>query len=359
MNKIISLTLVALFVSVAISGCASSGGHKFVNDESELPSVQEKYSSQLSKLEIGISLEDFRQVFPKAYVGSQNEKTTAYELVDVEKYVTQEDIDRQNVLWGFGSPKPQTAKRTLWFYFYDDKLVKWGRPQDWWENPYAINSRQGTYSGPSSREAEKERRAGTGTGFAISPNGHIVTACHILMDANMVKVYLSKESYVSAKILNRDPFNDLAVLKVEDATPNFLTVAPMRSVKTGDRVFTIGLPVSSLLGQEAKYTEGVVSSLSGIQGTSPFLQITVPVQPGNSGGPLVNEQGEVVGIVTSTAALLLFIKESGSLPQNVNWAVKADYLRSLIELPKTEKTQLNREQAITLAKNSTFIIEVE
>lgn len=359
MKKIISLTLVALFVSVAISGCASSGGHKFVNDESELPSVQEKYSSQLSKLEIGISLEDFRQVFPKAYVGGQNEKTTAYELADVEKYVTQKDIDRQNLIWGFGSPKPQTAKRTLWFYFYDDKLVKWGRPQDWPENPYAINSRQGTYSGPSSRETEKEKRAGTGTGFAISPNGHIVTACHIITDAKIIKVYLSKESYVFAKILHRDPLNDLAVLKVEDATPKFLTVAPMRSVKIGDRVFTIGFPVSSLLGQEAKYTEGVVSSLSGIQDTSSFLQITVPVQPGNSGGALVNEKGEVIGIITSTAAILPFINESGTLPQNVNWAVKADYLRPLIELPKIEKVQLNREQAIALVKKSTFLIEAE
>ena len=105
MKKIISLTLVALFVSVAISGCATSGGHTYVNDESELPSVQEKYSSRLSKLEIEMSLEDFRQIFPKAYVGGQNEKTTAYELIDVEKYVTQEDIDHLNAMWRFGSPK--------------------------------------------------------------------------------------------------------------------------------------------------------------------------------------------------------------------------------------------------------------
>lgn len=359
MKKAISLTLVALFVSVAISGCATTGGHTFVNDESELPSVQEKYSSQLSKLEIGMSFEDFRQIFPKAYVGGQNEKTTAYELIDVEKYVTQEDIDYQNFIWGFGSPKPQTAKRILWFYFYDDKLVKWGRPQDWPENPYAINSRRGTYYGPSSMETQKEKRVGTGTGFAISEDGLIVTTHHVVEGAKSIKVYLSKDSFISARILSGDPLNDLVVLKVENTTPNFLPVAPMRSVKTGDRVFTIGFPVSSLLGQEGKYTEGVVSSLSGIQDMASFLQITVPVQPGNSGGPLVNERGEVVGIITSTAAILPFIKEGGTLPQNVNWAVKADYLRPLIELPKAEQKQLNREQAITLAKKSTFFIEAE
>lgn len=198
-----------------------------------------------------------------------------------------------------------------------------------------------------------------GTGFAISSEGHIVTAYHIIEGAKTIKVYSSKEVFLVAQIVHGDPMNDLAVLKVEKSTPNFLQVAPMRSAKTGDRVFTIGFPVASVLGREAKYTEGVVSSLSGPKGASSFLQITVPVQPGNSGGPLISETGRVVGIITSTAAILPFIKESGTLPQNVNWAVKADYLIPLIELPKAEQEQLNREQVITLVKKSTFLIEAE
>jgi S1-C subfamily serine protease len=125
----------------------------------------------------------------------------------------------------------------------------------------------------------------------------------------------------------------------------------------GDKVFTIGFPVSLVLGKEAKYTEGVVSSISGIKDTSSLLQITVPVQPGNSGGPLVNEKGEVVGIITSSAAILPFVKESGTLPQNINWAVKADYLRPLIELPETERRELSREQLIDCVKKATFFIE--
>lgn len=209
---------------------------------------------------------------------------------------------------------------------------------------------------PTSASYDIER---IGTGFAISEDGHIATVYHVIKDAKTIKVYFSKDSFVSARVIHGDPVNDLALLKIGSPTPNFLQIAPMRSAKTGDRVFTIGFPVSSLLGQEAKYTEGVVSSLSGIQDTSSFLQITVPVQPGNSGGALVNEKGEVIGIITSTAAILPFIKESGTLPQNVNWAVKADYLRPLFELPKIELKQLNREQAITLTKKSTFLIEAE
>lgn len=83
------------------------------------------------------------------------------------------------------------------------------------------------------------------------------------------------------------------------------------------------------------------------------------MQPGNSGGALVNERGEVVGIITSSAAIIPFIKESGTLPQNVNWAVKADYLRPLIELPKAGQNEFDREQLIEYVKKSTFFIETE
>jgi S1-C subfamily serine protease len=203
------------------------------------------------------------------------------------------------------------------------------------------------------------RQQSSATGFAISKNGLIVTAYHVIKDAKVIKVYLSKDSSISAMILHSDPMNDLAVLKTESSTPNFLQIAPIRSVKMGDKVFTIGFPMSSVLGQEAKYSDGVVSALSGLKDASSFLQITVPIQPGNSGGPLVNEKGEVIGVITSTAAILPFIKESGTLPQNVNWAVKADYLRPLIELPEMEPSELNREQLINHVKESTFLIEAE
>lgn len=216
--------------------------------------------------------------------------------------------------------------------------------------------------GPASGETPKHSQESTkssGTGFAISKDSLIVTAYHVIKDAKSIKVYLANDSFVSARVLYGDPVNDLAVLKIETTTPNFLQIAPLRSIKTGDRVFTMGFPVSSILGKEAKYTEGVVSSLSGIKGASSLLQITVPVQPGNSGGALVNEIGEVVGIITSSAAILPFIEQSGTLPQNVNWAVKADYLRPLVELPESEQIQFDREQLIEHVKKSTFLIETE
>ncbi|MBN1806667.1 MAG: trypsin-like peptidase domain-containing protein [Sedimentisphaerales bacterium] len=340
---------VVFLTLITLAGCASPPmGSIVVNDESEIPSIQQKYSDKLSKLKVGMNVQSFHQLFPQAYVGGQSGKTTAYELIYAQKYVTQEDIDYQNFRWGYGSPKARTSKEILWFYFYDNKLVKWGRPQDWPNN-----------SVTSIPESDSEVSGASGTCFAISEDGLIVTAYHVVKNVKTIKVYLTKDSFISAKLVRGDPSNDLALLKIESATPSFLKIAPMRSIKTGDKVFTIGFPVISFLGQEPKYTEGVVSSLSGIGEASSFVQITVSVQPGNSGGPLVNEDGEVVGIITSTAAILPFIKESGTLPQNVNWAVKADYLLPLIELPKVPEQHGDRREIINHVKGSTFLIEAE
>jgi len=239
-------------------------------------------------------------------------------------------------------------KTTMVFKVSKKLIMSINAPKEWDAQIVLLK----TY--PTSQYIER-----SGTGFAISEDGHIATAYHVIKDAKTIKVYLSKDSFVSARVIHGDPVNDLALLKIENPTPNFLQIAPMRSVETGDRVFTLGFPVSSVLGQETKYTEGVVSSLSGLKDASSFLQITVPVQPGNSGGALVNERGEVVGIITSSAAILPFIEESGTLPQNVNWAVKADYLRPLIELPKAGQKAFNRDQLIEYVKKSTFFIETE
>jgi len=125
---------------------------------------------------------------------------------------------------------------------------------------------------------------------------------------------------------------DLAILKVDRTLDNFLPVAHSNESRTGSEVFTMGFPVAQLLGSEPKYTEGVVSSKTGLGGEAAYMQITVPIQPGNSGGPLVNFKGEVVGITTATAAVLPFLESTGgAIPQNVNFAVKSEYITSLAE----------------------------
>jgi hypothetical protein len=128
MYKLITI----LWILFTVAGCATAPrGASIVDDPADLPSIQAKNADELSKIKIGMALNDFQIVFPEAYVGGQNQDTTAYEIVNIQKYVTQSDINRQNFWWGGGSPNARSSKQVLWFYFYKDQLVRWGRPQDW------------------------------------------------------------------------------------------------------------------------------------------------------------------------------------------------------------------------------------
>ena len=127
-----------------------------------------------------------------------------------------------------------------------------------------------------------------------------------------------------------DNANDLALLKCEGS----FQAAPVKSssgIKLGQSVFTIGFPNIEFQGFSPKMTKGEISSLSGLQDDPRHWQISVPVQPGNSGGPLFDEAGNVVGVVLSKLDAIKVAKFTGDLPQNVNYAVKSIYALPLLE----------------------------
>jgi len=196
----------------------------------------------------------------------------------------------------------------------------------------------------------------SGTCFAVRPDGVLLTAQHVVAGATSIRVQYGGDWY-QAKTISTSRALDAAVLQIPTATSRYISIAPTAAARTGDRVFTLGFPVVSVLGAEPKFTEGSIASLSGIQGDDSFLQISVPVQPGNSGGPLVSESGDVVGVITSTAAVSAFFNASGTLPQNVNWAVKADRIRAMLnEAPPLPRAS-QRADAIERAKGAVCLIE--
>jgi hypothetical protein len=126
------ISLPTLLPIILICGCATAPkGVELVERASQVTPMQQIYSKQLSQIKTGMHLEKFLTIFPESYVGGQSGNTTAYELTHMAKYVTNDDIDRQNIMWGAGSPRAREERQTLWFYFYNDKLVKWGKPGDW------------------------------------------------------------------------------------------------------------------------------------------------------------------------------------------------------------------------------------
>jgi len=151
----------------------------------------------------------------------------------------------------------------------------------------------------------------------------------VVEDAKEVVLRNSPGEEHTAEYIRGDSANDIALLKVDvEAMP--IPIAPYADVSKGDEVFTLGYPLIQIQGQEQKATFGRVNALSGIQDDIRFLQIDVPVQPGNSGGPLIDKRGTVIGVTTATLDQLKALRESGLLPQNVNYAVKPDYIFPII-----------------------------
>jgi S1-C subfamily serine protease len=172
-----------------------------------------------------------------------------------------------------------------------------------------------------------------GSGFFVTRDGYLLTNFHVVKDAEKIEVKY-KSQFFRATVIDTDKVDDLAVLKVEGGSFAALALSARDSVDLGQQVFTIGFPNIEMQGLEPKYTDGSISSLSGMQGDPTEYQISVPVQPGNSGGPLCDANGEVVGIVVARLNDLAVMQISGVVPQNVNYAVKAQPARRLLQSVK-------------------------
>ena len=171
----------------------------------------------------------------------------------------------------------------------------------------------------------------SGSGFIVSPDGYIVTNYHVVKDASSIKVHQKNKDAQPAKLLRFDEKNDLAVLKIECVNCQYAATKNSTAIKKGDKVFALGYPDITTQGFESKLTDGIVSSLSGIRDQPTNFQITNPIQHGNSGGPLLDSGGNVVGIISGQLQPSLALAAAGSLPQNVNYAVKSELLMALIK----------------------------
>lgn len=169
----------------------------------------------------------------------------------------------------------------------------------------------------------------SGSGIIITTNGIIVTNHHVIEGASVIDIQLTRNGEVKtyrSKVLVDDKTNDLALLKIEDVSfQNFLSIP--YALKTsicdvGTSVFAMGYPMSNYLGEEVKITDGLISSKTGYQGDIVTYQISVPIQHGNSGGPLFDKQGNLVGITNA------------GIPEadNVGYAIKTSYLKNLIDV---------------------------
>jgi S1-C subfamily serine protease len=199
---------------------------------------------------------------------------------------------------------------------------------------FDMSERSGSGLAESSSVEAKPIRRKFGTGFFISDDGYLITAFHVVSGGTNIQVK-SQGISLPATLVRKDQAVDLAILKIgTNSGPHVpLPIAPSRSAKLGERVYTIGFPATEILGEEPKFTDGTISSLAGFQDDWSAFQISVPVYSGNSGGALVNSQGSVIGIVVA--------KIQGT--ELLNYAVKSSRALIVLEdLPSVRiKTQSN------------------
>lgn len=178
------------------------------------------------------------------------------------------------------------------------------------------------------------RRSGpdaSGSGFVVSADGYIVTNRHVVNGCQSVSVRADSSNSFKAQVVALHSRDDLAVIRADatfDAIAAFRVGAPIRP---GDDIVAVGFPLAGLLADEPSVTTGSVSALAGIHNDPVILQMSAPVQQGSSGGPLFDASGNVVGIVVTKLNARMVAEETGDLPQNVNFALKADIARTFLD----------------------------
>jgi TPR repeat protein len=203
----------------------------------------------------------------------------------------------------------------------------------------------------------------SGSGAFISADGLVLTAAHVIQGASRIQV-VTAAGMLAATVVKIDATNDVALLKCTGSNFTPLPIAPSKESRAGTTVFTVGFPNIQIQGFDPKLTKGEISSQTGFQDDPREWQISVPIQPGNSGGPLCDENGNLIGIVEATLNPLTMAKIAGEIPQDVNYAVKSSYILPLLDdvqnlpspHPSTESTKF--EDVVGNVQKSAVLILV-
>jgi len=182
---------------------------------------------------------------------------------------------------------------------------------------------------PSNQSIAESGPAGSATGFFITDDGFLITNEHVIRDATRIRLKTAT-GLVLAKVVKADLATDLALLKADGRFVP-LPITTSRSARPGNTVATIGFPNLALQGFAPKLAKGEIAALSGAGDDAKYFQISVPIQPGNSGGALVDARGNAVGVVAAKLNVLAALSSTGALPENVNYAVKSSFLLSFLE----------------------------
>ncbi|MDG5900801.1 trypsin-like peptidase domain-containing protein [Shewanella xiamenensis] len=177
--------------------------------------------------------------------------------------------------------------------------------------------------------ANMQKPVSTGTGFYINPQGQIVTAAHVLKNCMVTQVNVGGKSF-DAAVEASSTLLDLAVVSTGTPVEQYLPLRKGTEIFLGEAITNVGYPLQGLLAASPNLTRGNISSREALKGAVGQFQFSAPIQPGSSGGPVVSDGGELLGITVSTLNVTS-LRESGALPQNVNFALDAKYAARFLD----------------------------
>jgi len=188
------------------------------------------------------------------------------------------------------------------------------------------------------------KAAGSGTGFYVTEQAHIVTNAHVIEGCDELRVQIGANA-IKAEILASDPVNDLALLQI-DAKPISVFSLAGQNAELLQEIFVAGFPLGDSFSSTVKVTKGIVSSVSGIANNYSLMQIDAAVMPGNSGGPILDENGNVVGVTVAKLDRDWAMENFGTLPENTNFGIKISALMSFLSANNVA-TQPASEEVLT------------
>ena len=166
----------------------------------------------------------------------------------------------------------------------------------------------------------------SGTGFFVSKTGHLITNDHVVRGCTEMRSPGLNLTFIAA-----DKDDDLALLQADKKSKSFAHLRGGKGDQVGESVVAVGFPLHDMLGNAPIVTAGIVSALSGFKNDQKRIQISASVQPGNSGGPVIGEDGAVMGVVNSSLAVMELAEVIGHMPENINFAVNLATLKSFLK----------------------------
>lgn len=203
-----------------------------------------------------------------------------------------------------------------------------------------------------------------GTGFFINMDSMAISNAHVVQNCNKLTAVLQNGESVFASLIAKDKFNDLALLKIEVQNTHYAELRTQAIVRQGEEVVIYGFPLTGALAVKGNLSSGIVSALSGLDDNTSKLQISAPIQPGNSGGPVLDQTGKVIGMVEYKLNAVKTAAMTGDIPQNVNFAIKASVVKDFLQAKSvTVPTETAKHKTLSiedigdLAKAFTIMLE--